>query len=186
MKVIHCENVVVCDYPFHQKLQEDLLPLIKYHHFVDIGHTNVRAQHTEWDWQKNHTQVIKFKGWILNEVKTHFPNFSMLNEKNSEIRINNFWGNIYNKGDYAKSHNHLPCYVSFAYFLKTKWYHSSLVFSDKGEKVRPQDGRIVIFPSFLRHHVEKHRFADQRITLSGNVVILKDWDNPDPHLAEIH
>ena len=184
MKVIHSENVAVLDYPFHQKLQEDLLPLIRNHHFQDVGHTNVKAKHTEWDWQQNHSQVIKFKAWILNEVRKEFGKFACIGEKEDKLEVVNFWANIYNKGDYAVPHMHLPCYVSFAYFLKSKWYHPSLVFSHHGESVRPKDGRIVIFPSWVYHHVRKHRFAEQRITLSGNVAILKDWENPDPYLLK--
>ena len=38
------------------------------------------------------------------------------------MRLVNFWANIYNKGDYTKTHMHMPFYFSFVYFLKSKCY----------------------------------------------------------------
>ena len=87
------------------------------------------------------------------------------------VKVKNFWGNVYEKGDYAQSHCHKPNDFSFAYFVKSKWYYSPLVFSDSGKRVRPKEGRFVAFPAYLLHHVPKHRYNDTRITLSGNLVI---------------
>ena len=57
---------------------------------------------------------------------------------------------------------------SFAYFVKAKWYHAPFILSDSGKMIRPKEGKYVIFPSYLMHHVPKHRYNDTRITLSGN------------------
>ena len=40
--------------------------------------------------------------------------------------------------------------------------------TDFKEKIRPKEGRYLIFPAHLKHHVPKHRYKDTRITLSGN------------------
>ena len=177
MKVNHITPINILDYPYHQKLKDDLLPLLKYHHFKDLGHTNVKATHTEWDWQKDHTQVKKIKLWVLNEAKKNSHHAAIDEKQASELRVVNFWANVYNKGDYANMHTHIPSYISFSYFLKSKWYYPSLVFTDSMKKVRPKEGRVVIFPSYLRHHVSKHKFTPQRITLSGNIAIVKQWSN---------
>ena len=87
------------------------------------------------------------------------------------IQCLNFWANVYEKGDYAESHDHKPHDFSFAYFLKSKWYDSPLVFTESGKRIRPKEGKYVIFPSYLLHHVPKNRYNHQRITLSGNLLI---------------
>ena len=87
------------------------------------------------------------------------------------LECKNFWANVYKKGDYAQSHCHKPAAFSFAYFVKSKWYDSPLVFTESGKRIRPKEGTFVAFPAYLLHHVPKHRYNDTRITLSGNFYI---------------
>ena len=97
------------------------------------------------------------------------PNSMSQDGKEMVLRWKDFWGNVYRKGDYTQIHHHKPSVFSFVYFLKTKWYNSSLVFSDSGQKVRPKEGRYVIFSAQTFHHVPKHKFKETRITLAANI-----------------
>ena len=92
-----------------------------------------------------------------------------------KLIFENFWGNIYNKGDYTLSHDHLSLEYGFGfvYFLKTQWYHPPFVFTYSGNKIKPKEGTYIIFPNHLMHHVPKNRFKETRITLSGNLNIKK-------------
>ena len=128
---------------------------------------------TEWDWNPENVRLKRLKNNI-----TEFTNYNHAfrrgsNSEKDRYFMIDFWGNIYRKGDYTKEHKHLPCIFSCVYFLKSKWYHSPLVFSDSGKKIRPKEGTFVIFPSHLRHLVPKHRYNETRITLSGNMQIKK-------------
>ena len=102
------------------------------------------------------------------------PEFDKIRKMFPEYNITDIWGNIYNKGDCTINHTHgdHSNYCSFVYFLKSKWYYSPLIFTDSGKKIRPKEGRFVIFPSNIYHHVPVHRYDNQRITLSGNVSIV--------------
>ena len=93
----------------------------------------------------------------------------MVDGERDILKVGNFLANVYEKGDYAQSHCHKPNDFSFAYFVKSKWYYPPLVFTDSGKRIRPKEGRFVAFPSYLMHHVAKHRYNDTRITLSGNI-----------------
>ena len=173
LKVRSIEKVVVGDYPFAEQLRNELVPLLENFDMTkDVGHTNVKAVHTGWQWEKDNWHVKKLKRFIGNEIRNNYPpmyDLSDIGER--DILCGDMWANIYNKGDYADSHNHRPAYYSFVYFLKTKWYDSSLVFSDSGQKVRPKEGRYVIFSAQTFHHVPKHKFDDTRITLAGNYIV---------------
>ena len=103
------------------------------------------------------------------EVERYFKPGSMSGGGRKRLKVDNFWANVYKKGDYATSHSHKPHDFSFAYFVKAKWYDSPLVFTDSGKRIRPKEGRFVCFPAYLKHHVPKHRYRDERITLSGNI-----------------
>ena len=118
-------------------------------------------------------QIKKLKLYIVDIVQKEFR-YNTINEGTPPIQLKNFWGNIYHKGDYAQLHDHWPfAQFSFAYFLKSKWYYSPLIFGANYARVRPKEGRFVLFKSFMRHYVPQHRFNDTIITLSGNIVC--DW-----------
>ena len=85
---------------------------------------------------------------------------------------------IYHHYDYTISHDHVGVDIlSFAYFLKTEWYHPPFVFTWSGKKIKPKEGTFIIFPSHLKHHVPENKSEETRITLSGNIS-LKAVPNP--------
>ena len=170
MEVNHNAPVIVGDYPFADNVKNEVLSLLKTS--VGVGPTNVKASfHTEWNWHPDNITFRNLKLYILEEIETRFrPGFDWgtTHEYRTRLSNENFWANVYEKGDYANSHDHKPNDWSFAYFLKSKWYDSPLVFTYSKKRIRPKEGRYIAFPSYLKHHVPKHRYNDTRITLSGN------------------
>ena len=173
MEVNHNAPVIVGDYPFAKEVKEEGLSLFK--RGVDsVGYTNVKASlHTNWNWEPDNVRFRNLKEYIREEIETYFKPGSTSGGGRSWIRSGDFWANVYEKGDYAQSHNHKPNDFSFAYYVKAKWYYPPFIFTDSGKRVRPKEGRYVIFPSYLMHHVPKHRYNDTRITLSGNLVLIR-------------
>ena len=169
MKVKHNAEILVGDYQFAESLNQEVLHQLKF--AKDIGHTNVKAFHTVWNWLPDNQKVKNFKSFILSEIERKYQPGSRINDSRSFGKITAFWGNVYKKGDYAQSHCHKPEDFSFAYFVKAKWYDSPLVFTDSGKKIRPKEGRYVIFPSYLLHNVPKNRYNHERVTLSGNYLV---------------
>ena len=171
----HCD-IFIGEFPFHKELKEDLVPLLEGYDDHQNRKTNVQATMTEWDWHPENVSLKRLKNNIIEFIYYNCNNQEVRSvDDNTPVRyfVNDLWGNIYRKGDYTKEHKHLPNIFSFVYFLKSKWYHSPLVFSDSREKIRPTEGTFVIFPSHLKHLVPKHRYRETRITLSGNILIGK-------------
>ena len=172
MKVIHNAQVLVGDYQFADKVKEQVLSCLKTSNPIPQDHSNVKASfHTEWNWELDNITFRNLKGFIREEIERYYKPGAMSDGSRLSVNCINFWANVYEKGDYAASHCHKPHDFSFAYFVKSKWYYSPLVFSDSGKLVRPKEGRFVAFPAYLKHHVPKHRYNDTRITLSGNLTI---------------
>ena len=167
MKVKHNAEIIVGDYQFSDSLNKEVLHQLKFAR--DIGHTNVKASlHTGWNWLPDNKKFSNFKSLIISEIEKKFSPGKRVGGKRYFGEVINFWGNVYMKGDYAQSHHHQPYDFSFAYFVKSKWYDSPLIFDDSGKRLRPKEGRYVIFPAYLSHSVPKHRYNHERITLSGN------------------
>ena len=172
MKVKHDAEVVIGEYQFADRVKEQVFSLLKVCNPIPQNNSNVKASlHTEWDWEPDNITFRNFKEYIREEIEKVYRPGATSGGVRLRIQCLNFWANVYEKGDYAESHDHKPHDFSFAYFLKSKWYDSPLVFTSSGKRVRPKEGRYVIFPAYLKHHVPKNRYNHQRITLSGNLTI---------------
>ena len=172
MKVTHNAEILVGDYQFADKVKEQVLSCLKFCNPIPQDNSNVKASiHTEWDWEPRNITFRNLREFVRGETERHYKPGATSGGGRKMIYCESFWANVYEKGDYANSHCHKPYDYSFAYFVKTRWYYPPLIFSDSGKRVRPKEGRYVIFPSYLRHHVPKHRYNDTRITLSGNLAI---------------
>ena len=89
-----------------------------------------------------------------------------------DLEIKESWGLIYSKGDFAESHTHFPYLFSFAYFLNTNYNHPPLVFDKIFPdliQIKPSEGALVIFPSYVNHFVPENEINDERIIISGNL-----------------
>ena len=168
MFVRHNARIIVHDYPYADSVKKEGLYKLDYSTPISKDDTNVKAFHTDWNWQPQSIILRNLKAYIREELERSYKPGKIVTGTRDYLLLKNFWANVYRKGEYAKSHCHKPSAYSFAYFVKCKWYDSPLVFSDHGKKVRPKEGRFVAFPAFLNHHVTKHRYNDTRITLSGN------------------
>ena len=171
MKVKHNAEIIVGDYQFVESLNQEVLHQLKFAR--DIGRTNVKAFRTDWNWLPDTQKVKNFKSFIISEIEKKFSFRKRSSGDRTVGEILDFWANVYRKDDFAKSHDHKLATYSFSYFVKAKWYDSPLIFNDSGEKIRPKEGRYVIFPSYLMHSVPKHRYNHERVTLSGNYFLNK-------------
>ena len=170
--------VIVGEYPFHKQLKEELVPLLENHRDEMGKRTNVKATMTNYHWglDTKSKRLQRFQDCILAEAQNHknYRDLTVASPHLPALFVKDFWANIYYKGDYAHSHDHTEFLMgfSFAYFLKSNWYHSPFIFTDSGKKIKPKEGTYVLFPSHMRHHVPKNRFNETRITLSGNILTV--------------
>ena len=176
ISIKHKEDVIKGEYLFADKVKSEVLRLLKVCNPIQHHVSNVKASiHTEWDWEPENITFRNLKEYIREEIEKHWQPGQCVGTPREYLKCHNFWANVYEKGDYAQSHCHKPAYFSFAYFVKSKWYDSPLVFTDSGKRIRPKEGTFVAFPAYLLHHVPKHRYNDTRITLSGNLELIKKY-----------
>jgi|TARA_X000000368_G_scaffold68980_1_gene49890 uncharacterized protein (TIGR02466 family) len=105
------------------------------------------------------------------------------------------WFNINKKGDYNISHHHPDCELSGVLWIKTppncgviefesscnyfafNYLHSlneEYKYDTKNYPLytfNPTEGRMLIFPSYLRHQVEPNESDEERISVSFNLTI---------------
>ena len=159
-------NVIVEKHPLYESINKKIVEDFKGFPFLrDITNsngtkTNVKALQSYNNITSPSITIIK--QWIINLVGTCGGSF---------YRIEACWGAKYGKGDYTISHNHFPAIFAFVYFLKSPRGSSPLVFTHSGKKIKAEDGKVVIFPGNIRHHVPKNN-CEGRLVLAGNLFHL--------------
>ncbi len=96
------------------------------------------------------------------------------------------WGIKYNKGDYTQLHSHWPHTWAFVYFANGCPDCSPLEIYEQPDPTAPTDickyhratiipqpGKMVIFPGWVQHSVNKHTCDHPRYTVAGNVAQVR-------------
>ena len=109
-----------------------------------------------------------------------------------QIRISSMWSVINSKNSFNIRHNHPNSYFSAAYYVKTQKNAGEIKFFDPKEvktmfhpkiknqnefssnivKIKPEEGKLLLFPSYLHHAVEENLSEEERIVISFNINIL--------------
>ena len=87
------------------------------------------------------------------------------------LRLLSSWFVRYGRGDETPDHDHLPALYSWVYFIKCPKGSPPLTFTNSGKRIKSEEGKIVIFPSVVRHYVSKSN-CDDRLVLVGNINTL--------------
>jgi uncharacterized protein (TIGR02466 family) len=106
-----------------------------------------------------------------------------------KLALSNIWINVNGKGGYNATHTHPRAAISGVYYIKAKHGQGGFEFerSDGAEHhlqripenvqntfnvfkwIHPSDtGKLILFPSWLRHSVEQNTIDEYRISISFN------------------
>ena len=153
-------------YPYAERINPKLHNIVlQKANTWDIG-----ATMTSWKCFLEDKDLEVISTWVTNII--HNLTFSY--DEMFELKLKDFWGQYYNKGDYQVKHHHNPHHWSFVYFVNTPRGSSPLVFSESGRQVKAEAGKLVLFPSWLEHHVPKNN-SEERSIVAGNFVYILDW-----------
>lgn len=93
------------------------------------------------------------------------------NDSGFALEVNSLWAQYYPVGAFQSSHSHLPCHWSFVFFVNCPEGSSPLVFGEEDLTIDPVPGRMLIFPSWVRHHVP-HNEGENRSIVAGNFMYI--------------
>ena len=109
----------------------------------------------------------------------------------NKVKIISMWSIINNKNSFNIKHNHPNSYLSAAYYVKAPKNSGNINFYDTKEQknirspkvkkftdisavvssLEPEEGDLLLFPSYLYHAVEENLSDNNRIVISFNVDI---------------
>lgn len=166
---------------------ENLPFSLAYLHEIIINNSrtfNMGAFMTEW---RNFCPEFKHIASLASKVIKSFGGETSLNKFGDNIKYNNLiqhsndsefaleinslWAQYYPVGAFQSSHSHLPCHWSFVFFVNCPKGSSPLVFGEEDLAIEPAPGRMLVFPSWIRHHVP-HNEGENRSIVAGNFMYL--------------
>tara|TARA_R110000822_G_scaffold91624_1_gene211156 strand:- start:1730 stop:2347 length:618 start_codon:yes stop_codon:yes gene_type:complete len=98
------------------------------------------------------------------------------------------WFTLFKKNDYGHSHIHGSADISGVYYYKTNEKDGDIVFDNPSPQAEmskcfnnnsswkhsPKTGKLLLFPSYLRHGVQRNTTEEDRISLSFNITFFSD------------
>ena len=152
--------------------------------------SNLKGWHSE-NFDLKAEEVIFFINTISNNLNSTFNNMGW-DLENNEVKITSMWSIINKKEASNSKHIHSNNYISAAYYVKAPNNCGNIMFHDpisartiRNPKIKnrnklnsnifsvePQEGLLVLFPSYLEHSVDMNESNDERIVISFNIDLL--------------
>ena len=155
------------------------------------AHSNKGGWHSQNFDIVNQGPPINFLNKIKDYLKHIISNEFGWKYVPNKQRIVAMWAIINKKNSFNVMHNHQNCYFSSAYYVKKPKNSGDITFFDPKEAktyrfpkiekytkysseavtIKPEEGDLLIFPSYLYHEVGVNLSEDDRVVISFNVDI---------------
>ena len=133
--------------------------------------TNVKCLRTNSKIHEEYELFDRFKKIICNLIHNNCRWVNELFREIDNYKTLSMWGMIYNKGDYAITHEHIPSHISYVFYLKVDENSSPLVFDEFNYQITPNEGQLLVFPGHMKHCVPVQKNYGERIAISGNILL---------------
>ena len=145
---------------------------------------------SDGDFQENLINVYQLDEF-KKEIDSHLEKYlgALEYHRPSWWKIVECWMTAYDKGDFAHLHTHMPSDISGVYYVKTTGSDGRIFFMNPNQMINtpmyrhmgdrvfiePEEGMLILFPSWLNHAVEPNRTDDRRLSVAFNVNFWRDY-----------
>ena len=144
------------------------------------------------DFVLDDNSIKNFVETILPKIKNAIEDMGWDKDKN-KIKITSIWSIINTKNASNSRHIHANNYISAAYYVKAPKNCGNIIFYDPREaktirkpasnisnnlnaeivSIVPEEGLLVLFPSYLHHSVNQNTTDEERIVISFNIDLFQ-------------
>lgn len=168
-------NSVFC---FSNVLEEDYLNILLQKTVELTEHdkmnksTNVLAHMTDYRELLNHGIYKKLFTTTLELLNFCFRLRSPHPNQKFILNIVDAWGLQHFQGDYTRVHTHEPYNFSSSFCLRNPDSDTTMFFDDFNEGIKMIENQLIIFPSSVKHYVNKHIHPNiSRVSLAKNITM---------------
>ncbi len=178
----------------YKKTNEEIYKYIGNLHDEDqkgIVKSNIKGWHSK-DFDMNDSIVVDFINLISPKINQVLIDMNW-DIKNQSIKISNMWAIINFGGASNSRHHHGNHDISAAYYVRAPQDCGEIVFYDPRpapvfshplshkpnslnamvNSIKPVEGGLVLFPSYLDHSVNENLSNKERIVISFNINLIK-------------
>jgi uncharacterized protein (TIGR02466 family) len=150
-------------------------------------------------WDYNKPRINFLKHYIMHEAKRAINgSIAEANELNIDLKFSMGWINVKGPGEYIEAHAHNDCSLTATYYLQTPEDCGDLVILNTETIVKqdgafmnnevtiinhrhfkPKESKLVIFPGYAMHEVQKNKSNDLRVSLSTDMQQVIDRNAPN-------
>ena len=167
-------KIEIHHHPHHQslnkKLMDDFSKLNFYSYENTLNHTNIKGSQFGFSGDNSNLKpkgVVLIENWVEQIIKDKYGSQSLTDSKFAT------WAARLDKGQQTLEHDHLfHATFAFVYFVNAPKGASPLIFTTSGKKIKPEPGKLVLFPAPLRHKVPVNK-CDNRVTIASNITITE-------------
>lgn len=154
-----------------------------------IKKSNFKGWHSE-NFNLQDSAVKNFVQMILTNINESIKDMNWNMDKQL-VKIQSMWAIINEKGAFNERHHHGNSTLSCAYYVRAPQDCGQILFYDPRpapvffhpysensntlnasvNSITPNEGTLVIFPSYLEHSVNPNLSEDERIVISFNIII---------------
>ena len=155
---------------------------------------DANAKTSLWDYSR--PNLDKLKAYILEKsYECVFGDIEEVRDLNIKLEYSLGWVNVKGPGESIEAHGHNDCSLVATYYVKAPKYCGDMVIystrhmmdsnglfnGDSGnfKHIEPQDGKLVIFPSYVLHEVMKNESEQLRVSISADMRQVVDADAPN-------
>ena len=176
----------------YKMINEEMYKFIKNSQMKDqvgINKSNIKGWHSK-DFDLQEDTPKKFINFILPSIEKVILDMNWEKQK-QKININNMWAIINTGGAANLRHQHGNSTISGAYYVRAPKNCGDIVFYDPRPApvysypnainpnllnaqingISPNEGGLVMFPSYLDHSVNENLSKEERIVISFNITI---------------
>ena len=165
MKIKQELDIIIDKHPHYESLNKKLILECEKCPKNNSYYSNIKGTKLFVDDSPICTLVLD---WVVNILKNKLHGHNSVSIEYDT----SMWFAKYDKGDYTEVHSHEPyALFSWVYFVNCPRGSSPLVLN--GKRIKAEEGKIVIFPAFIKHHVPKNKCKD-RITLVANMLSVRE------------
>tara|TARA_Y100000590_G_scaffold459425_1_gene616422 strand:+ start:667 stop:1275 length:609 start_codon:yes stop_codon:yes gene_type:complete len=177
----------------HHQVNEKMFNYIKKLESINpqgIKKSNILGWHSE-NFDLNEKEPKFFLDSIYNYLNKAINDMGWDNQKN-KIKVTAMWSIINKKNASNSRHIHSNNFISGAYYIKAPRNCGDILFHDPRDakvirkpitsnanklnaevvNISPQEGLLILFPSYLFHSVNENNSGEERIVISFNIDLL--------------
>ena len=155
-------DIIIDKHPLFEVINKKLLDDVEKAEFSNPSPSVVTAHMSTY--LSDSKTIQGLTDWITFLLGRHYGFDS---DKSAQLTFYNCWFIKYKRGEETFSHHHSPAVFSFVYYIQTPKGSAPMIFTHSGKRIKAEEGKVVIFPGYVKHHAPKSR-CDGRIILSGN------------------